>query len=255
MAIFKPTSESTNCPKQDTGRRSFIRKAGVAASAALASAAAGIAGTGRDRHPAKTDEARQLANRIGILEDAEAVRGLCRQHAGYLDRGRYEEAVGLFADDGAAVYNGGLYAGREQGVRRLYCGAFGRGRTGKSMEPAPGFGFDPADHPETVEVASDRTTAVCRFPYSMRAGAPMVSDSSLVALARLQGEGIRQWWEGGIQEVSCVKTGGAWKIGRVEYRLLARADYRPGRTSAEAIDVPPCARTFPADPSGPDTLV
>jgi hypothetical protein len=66
-----------------------------------------------------------------------------------------------------------------------------------------------------------------------------------------------KWWEGGIHEVSYVKDiqDEAWKIKRIEYRVLSKADYRAGRSYAKPIDVPAFSKTYPADPTGPDKLI
>jgi hypothetical protein len=159
----------------------------------------------------------------------------------------------MFTDDAEVVYNGGLFAGKE-GIRRLFCDHFASGRTGKRIEPAPGFEMDPAQQLDIVDVAGDRRTATGRFPYSIQVGSPMAGDSSLVEMARLQGEGIVLWWESGIHEVSYVKHGSTWKIRKLEYLVNSAADYRPGRSSSRPISVPQFSKTFPESPSGPDKL-
>jgi hypothetical protein len=89
----------------------------------------------------------------------------------------------------------------------------------------------------------------------MQVGEPMTADSSLVEMARLQGEGIVKWWEGGTYQASYVKVGENWKIKRLEYRAASKADYRPGQTSAKPIDVPAFSSLFPKNPTGPDKLI
>jgi hypothetical protein len=85
----------------------------------------------------------------------------------------------------------------------------------------------------------------------------MASDSQLVQMARLQGEGIMKWCEGGLYEISYVKDikNGSWKIQRLEYRVLSKTDYRPGRSYAKSISVPLFAKSYPEDPAGPDRLI
>ena len=56
----------------------------------------------------------------------------------------------------------------------------------------------------------------------------MTDDSQLVQMARLQGEGIVKWWEGGIHELFCMKDGGIWKIKRLHYNLTFRTPYEEG---------------------------
>jgi hypothetical protein len=254
MATIKPTAENESGPKPDTGRRSFIWKTGAAMSAVVASAVAGFSKSGTDGSEGLEGQIDRLSAQLGSLEDANAIRRMHREYESRLTEGRYEEVVDLFAEDAEVIYNGGLFAGKE-GVRRLYCNHFAPGLTGKKIEPAPGFAPDPEQQLDIVEVARDRRTASGQFPYSMQVGEPMTGDSSLVAMARLQGEGIVKWWEGGICEMSCVKDGESWRIRKIEYRAASKADYRPGRTCAKPIDVPAFSIVFPKNPMGPDRLV
>jgi hypothetical protein len=78
-----------------------------------------------------------------------------------------------------------------------------------------------------------------------------------VKMARLQGGGIMKWCEGGTYEASYVKDvkDGSWKIAKLEYRVSTKTDYRPGRADANPISVPQFAKTYPKDPSGPDSLI
>jgi hypothetical protein len=254
MAILKPTSVAGDSPKPDTGRRSFIWKTGAAMSAVIASAAAGIGKPKADPDAGLQDQLAHLSNRIGSLEDANAIRRLHQEYQSRLDQGMYEEVAGMFADDAEVVYNGGLFTGKK-GIRRLYCEHFASGRTGKTIQPAPGFETDPVQQLDIVEVAGDRKNATGQFPYSMQVGAPMTGDSSLVEMARLQGEGIVSWWESGIHETSYVKKDSAWKIRRLTHRVISKADFKPGRSYAKPIEVPAFSSIFPKNPTGPDRLV
>jgi hypothetical protein len=254
MATSKPTSETSKSPKRHTGRRTFIWKTGAVMSAVVASAVAGFSKSGADRGTGLQDQVDRLSRRLGGLEDANAIRRLHQGYESHLTEGAYEEVVGMFADDAEVVYNGGLFAGKE-GIRRLYCDHFAPRLCGKKIEPAPGFELDAAQQQDIVEVAADRRTAAGRFPYSMQVGEPMTANSSLVDMARLQGEGIVKWWEGGRYEASYVKVGEGWKIKRLEYRAVSKADYKPGQMYAKPIDVPAFSSVFPKHPTGPDKLI
>ena len=76
-------------------------------------------------------------------------------------------------------------------------------------------------------------------------------------MARLQGDGVRTWWEGGVYNVTYAKdvVDGRWRITRLEYNTLSRADYRSGRSYAKPISVSPISTRYPEDPQGPDALV
>ena len=224
-------------------------------SSVIVSAGAGVSNTRSDSNASLKDQVDRLSNRIGSLEDANAIRRMHQTYESYLDRGMYEEVVDMFTDDGEVVFNGGPFAGKNKGIRRLFCDLFSSGMTGKKLRFAPGFEQDPAQELDIVEVAKDRKSARGQFPFSMQVGKPMNDDSPLVKMARLQGQGIVKWWEGGIYEAFYVKIGETWKIKRLEYQVSAKADYRPGRSHARPIDVPDFANTYPEDQAGPDKLV
>jgi hypothetical protein len=234
--------------KPDSGRRSFLWKAGAAMSAAVAAAVPGMAKSG----DSKDAEADRLAHQLGVLEDEKAIRALHQTYEALLDGGQYEGVSGLFKEDASVVFNGGVFKGKNS-VARLYRDHFSAGLTGKKIGPAPGF--EAAQ--EAVIVAADRKSAQARFPYSIQVGAPMASNSSLVQLARLHGEGIMKWCESGVYEISYTKCrkDGSWKIAKLEHQVMASTDYRPGKAYANAVSVPQFAKTYPKDPSGPDSLI
>ena len=221
--------------RADTGRRSFIWKAGVTASAALAAAVPGMSSHSSHENDASA-EAKRLADKLGMLEDEKSIRALHQKYEILLDGGKYENVLGLFAESAAVVFGGKVFKGRD-GISQLYCDRFSSGMTGRKIGTAPGFAIDAVQHPESIAVSADRMSATARFHYSIQVGIPMTSESQLVQMARLQGEGIRKWCEGGIYEVSYVKDtrDGSWKISRLEHRIMSQTDYRPGRTYANPI--------------------
>ena len=251
----KLTSESQNSAKQPgADRRSFIKKTGAVAAAAFATAVAGVSKTTADKVDSSKEQMDRLSNQLGILEDADAIRKMHQAYEFHLDEGDYEEVVALFAQDGEAYFNGGIFQGKEKGVRRLYLDNFSQGLTGKKMEPAPEFKLNLEQQREQIEVAPDRKSAKARFHFSMQVGTPIISDSQLIQMARLQGEGIVKWWEGGICEVSYVKERDIWKIRRLEYRVTGQAQYTPGWSYSKPIVVPAFSNTYPENPTGPDKL-
>jgi hypothetical protein len=254
MNILKSHSKPDSSLKPDKGRRSFVWRAGAAMSAMAASAVAGISKSSPDSDDGSKSAMDRLSNQVGRLEDANAIRRLHDTYESHLNKGMYEEAAGMFVDEAEAVYNGGLFAGKK-GIRRLYCDHFASRQAGKKITPAPGFEPDASEQQEIVEVAADRKTASCQFSYSMQVGEPMAGNSSLEQMARLQGEGIVKWWEGGVCEANYVKVGESWKIQRLEYKPVSKADYRPGQIYSKPIDAPAFSMTYPANPTGPDKLV
>lgn len=236
-------ANSTGC-----SRRSFFWTMGAGVSTALASTAA-LAGT-------ETADDVGVSRQLASLKDEKAVRELHRAFERAMDAGLYEEVIGMFADDAEVIFNGGVFRKRSRGVSRLYLDRFRAGKTGKRMEPAPGFEVSAERQQDRVRVSPDHRSAEAVFPYSIQVGAPIESDTSFVVMARLQGEGVRTWWEGGTYDVTYVKEpgDGRWKISMLVYNTLSRADYRPGRTYAGPISVLPLSTRYPADPQGPDAL-
>jgi len=238
-------------------RRSFFWKMGAVSAALVPTAllpAALPAVSAAGAEPATADDP---ALRAALLEEEKALRQLHQAFEQAQDKDLHEEVIGMFAEDAEVIFNGGVFRTRGQGVRRLYRERFRAGKSGRRMEPAPGFELAADQQRESVQVSPDRLSANAVFPYSIQVGTPFESENSLASMARLHGEGVRAWWEGGAYQVTYRKdvTDSRWTISRLEYRTLARADYRPGRTYAAPIAVTRLSKRFPADQLGPDELV
>ena len=226
-------TEKTECSQP--ARRSFMKKSGVALSGVLAAAVAGSANAAPSANTAG-----DLELRLGMLEDANAVREVYRTYESALNQGRYEDALNLFAADSQVSFDGGIFTGKEKGVRRLYMENFRQGLTGKKIEMS---GLSADMTAESIEAAADRKSANAVFPYSMRVGTPMDESLQLVQMARLHGGGIQYRGESGHCEVSFVKNGEGWKISRIEYR------------SAPADETVRFTKTYPENVLGPDRLI
>lgn len=248
--------KSNTQEQADTGRRSFMWKVGAGMSAVLVAAVPAIAKpviSGDKKLKTSVDS---LSRQVAILENEKSIREIHRIYEDMLDKGMYSEVLNMFTDDAEVIFNGGVFKGNH-GVRRLFCDYFGAGMTGKRIDQAPGFQVNPDQKQNIVKIAPDQKSAKASFAYSIQVGAPIISDSLLVKMARLQGEGVKKWWEGGVYELSYIKDikEGNWKIKRLEYKTLSRADYKPGRTCARDISVPQFSKVFPEDEMGPDRLV
>ncbi|MEJ2111793.1 MAG: nuclear transport factor 2 family protein [Acidobacteriota bacterium] len=193
----------------------------------------------------------ELSNRIGILEDTEAIRNLQHAYGYYIDKCLYEDVVDLFAENGEVHFFGSIYRGKEEGVRRLYVGNFLQGFTGG--KPGPVYGFL-LDHPQlqgVIHVAPDRKTAKGRFRSVMQAGFHESSPTAKAAIER--GESPMVWWEGGIYENTYVREDGIWKFQVLNYNPLWHADYESGWGKTKMIyDVSTPPTLYPEDPTGPD---
>lgn len=247
------TPKSRKTESADNSRRSFVWKLGAGASAVLAS----VAGTVRAETPtADTSEADTATSRVALLEEEKVLRQLHQRFEQAMDKGMPEDVIGMFADDAEVVFNGGVFSQRTNGVSRLYGERFPSGKTGGRMEPAPGFEVAADQQRDSVDVSLDLRSATAVFPYSIQVGMPFETETSLAAMARLHGEGVRTWWEGGAYKVTYRKDdAGSWKIGRLEYDTQSRADWRSGRSYAQPIAVAGFSTRFPVDQQGPDDLV
>lgn len=230
-----------------SSRRSFISRLGVGVSGALA-AATGVA---RPDFPREDGS----AQRVAMLEAEKELRQLHKRFEQAMDDGQHADVIGMFATDAEVVFNGGVFQG-SRGVARLYREHFPSGKIGASMQPAPGFELSASQQIDSVAVSADLKSATAVFPYSIQVGAPIETVSSLAAMARLHGEGVRTWWEGGQYRANYRKdAAGAWKISRLGYNTLSRADWREGRSYALPMAAVPLPVRFPQDAQGPDELV
>ena len=195
-------------------RRSFFLKAGAALSVPLAIPAAAVSQT----HPG--DDVDSLRHRLARLEDENAIRELHRSYARHLNGQRFEELVGLFANESEVRLGGRSFLGRDAGIRALYVG---------HSESADGIRNEPVqrsllDHPrpeDSIEVAPDRRSARARFSARVQIEAALLSTLPLVEMARQQGQGTLTWWELGVFENDYVRDGTGWKISRLRYLALA----------------------------------
>lgn len=251
------TLKSNTQKQADAGRRSFIWKVGAGMSAVLAATLPAVAKPLISKDNKLETSVGSLTKQVAILEDEKKIRALNKAYENFLDKGMYSDVLDLFSDDAEVIFNGGVFKGKGKGLDRLFCNHFKSGLTGKTIDQAPGFEVNQEQQQDLVEIASDQKSAKARFSYSIQVGSPLESDSTLVQMARSQGEGIQKWWEGGVYELSYVKgiKEGSWKIQRLEYKTLSRADYKPGRSYAKEISIPQFAKVDPKDPVGPDRLV
>jgi len=186
-----------------------------------------------------------LARRVGLLEDAEAVRALHFKYGYYFDAALYEQIVELFSDSAELRFLNGVYCGKA-GARRLYCGwlreVWTEGREGLIR----GLLYDHLMLQDVVDVAPDGLTAKGRFRGFMQGGFHESASKPPRAPHAV--------WEGGVYENEYVKEDGVWKIRLFDYNMLWQADYDKGWTRS-ATHLTPLTRTFPEDPVGPDELV
>jgi hypothetical protein len=189
----------------------------------------------------------KLEQRVGELEDINAIRRLHWAYGYYIDFNLPEQVADLFAEDGSVVFLSGEYVGRA-GVLRLYGdwiqGIFTNGKPG----PINGLLLDHFQMQDIITVAPDRKTAKGRFRGMLFGG---WHDQFL---DEKPAEVPQQFMEAGIYENDYVLENGAWKIKRLDYKMQWQGDYETGWAHTVA-HLQPAVKCFPENPIGPDFIL
>ena len=198
--------------------------------------------------PDRTEERlTALEQRVGELEDVNAIRRLHWAYGYYIDFNRAEDVVQLFSDDGAVVFLSGEYRGHA-GIRRLYDTWFKSLFLAPGEEgPAYGFLLDHFQMQDIITIAPDRQTAKGRFRGLLFGGSHESRE--------YKPEGVPlQFYEAGIYENDYVRVDGVWKIRRLDYMMQWQADYESGWSKTVA-HLQPAVGQYPDNPIGPDVIL
>jgi hypothetical protein len=192
-----------------------------------------------------TSEIAKLSAEVDQLEGARAVRKLQRAYGYYVDRGLWDEASDLFADDATVeIGQDGVYVGRAR--IKEYFKRLGGGQDGLKY----GQLYEHAQLQPEVDVAADGLSAKGRWRELQMTGH----------------FGKDAFWGDAVEENSYVRDGGVWKIKSLHVytnfiaphvggwpRLKpAPADWRTEAAKAFPPDRPPTERYRPfPDPDIP----
>jgi hypothetical protein len=204
----------------------------TAASACLLSLLASGCGGG----PSAGDTARAAALEARIaaleqrkerIEDVNAIERLQHAYGYYADRGLWDEAANLFADDGTIEIGlDGVYVGQErvrQYLRTLSGGrpALSDGELGERLQVMP-----------VITLAPDGLTAKARWRAIL-----------------LEGElGGQAFWGEGPYENEYIKDGGVWKIQSLHWYQALYVPYEGGwQTKPDPTGAKYVSGTLPAD--------
>jgi hypothetical protein len=162
-------------------------------SALLAAAMTMACGTvhAQASRPGPAAEIARLSADVDQLEGARAIRKLQRAYGYYIDRGLWDEAADLFADDGTVeIGMDGIYVGKAR--IREYLQRLGGGKPGLSY----GQLYEHAQLQPEVDVAADGLTAKGRWRELQMTGH----------------FGKDAFWGDAVEENAYVKEGGVWKL-------------------------------------------
>lgn len=148
-----------------------------------------------------------LEEEIRTLKDTNEIEVLQRAYGYYLEHWMDQEVIDCFSDSPDVVLS--LYEGTwlgKDGIRRYF---------GRDRSTDPEFLHQVMQLSPIIHVAPDGKSAKGRW-YSWG------------AVAAPAGNGVRQFFMGGIYESEYVKEDGVWKILKLQYNLQISADPKEG---------------------------
>jgi hypothetical protein len=173
-----------------------------------------LGGCGGGASPEDAARRNELAARIAVLEerkerieDVGAVERLQHAYGYYVDRGLWDEAANLFADDGTLeIALDGVYVGKARVRDYLYARGGGRrglpaGRLDEHLQVMP-----------VITLGADGTSAKARWR----------------AIALIGEHGGEAFWGEGPYENEYVKEGGVWKIKSLHWYQALHVPYAGG---------------------------
>lgn len=175
----------------------------------------------------------QLENRLGILEDIEAIQRLQRIYGYYIDNRLWAEMTGLFAAQGAEMEIGrrGRYLGKEN-ILPFLREVLGQGRSGLDRNEF----INHMQLQGVVTVHPDRRHAEGRWRALIQGSPPPGGNAML--------------WAEGVYENTYVKEDGQWKIARLWWVPTFYVCH-PGYETVAFSSGPPSDVLPPQAPSAP----
>jgi hypothetical protein len=181
------------------------------------------------------DRIAQLEERLGIVEDREAIERLQYQYGFYLDNRMWREVADLFTDAAPSIEIGrrGSYVGKDR-VYRFLRDVLGEGRWGLVKDEI----INHIQLQMVTTLSGDRRTAKSRSRAIVQGNSPPGSGSML--------------WAEGLYENDYVKEAGSWKIQRLWwvptfYVKVAGFDQAVFQSGPESSDFPPDVPSAPPD--------
>ena len=178
-------------------RRHFFLRGGAALGAGVA-AAAGATSLTPTAAPGEQPDARA---------DREAIRQLHMAFMSRMEAQAYEAAAGLFAEQ--AQLQLGEVSAEGPTIGKVLAEQY-REHRAASLHSA--YRPNSAQQQDVVTVSADQRQATALYHVDVRITSPLRGNSTLVQMARLQGQMAVQRWESGCIEARYVKARGEWKM-------------------------------------------
>ena len=141
------------------------------------------------------------------LADREAIRQLHIAFMGRMEAHAYEAAAQLFAEQ--AELRLGEVSAEGSAIGTVLAEQY-RHQRAASLHSA--YRPNSAQEQDVVTVSADQQHATALYHVDVRLTCPLQGNSTLVQMARLQGQMAVQRWESGHIEASYVKARGEWKM-------------------------------------------
>ncbi|MET0293191.1 MAG: nuclear transport factor 2 family protein [Steroidobacteraceae bacterium] len=193
--------------RKTTTRRAFFASGGAMLGAGVAATAVAAAPS-----PAMS-ELEQLKAEVARSAARDAIRELHARFLAAMQAQSYGAVPALF-EDGATLALGGLTACGRGAIAGALDDQY-RCQSGVELHTA--YRHDALRDAGTVTVADDGHHATATFPVEVEISAPLVGDSAVIAMARLQGHVADRRWEHGRFEVEYTSRAGQWMITSLNY--------------------------------------
>jgi SnoaL-like protein len=165
--------------KTRSSRRAFFLQSGAALGTGLAATAG-----------AAVLENGSSAASPRLAEEREAIRRLTFAFMSLVERQQHDSAAALFVAPAQYRHTNLIHGAYRQNVTRQQ---------------------------DTILISADGLRASATTHVEVEVSTPLAGDSTLVQMARLQGNVAERHWESGRFEAQYMKTGGQWKMTTLNY--------------------------------------
>jgi hypothetical protein len=196
-------------------RRSFFLKGTAALGAGLASAGAG-AFTLFDPSQSVQEQMNELYQRLGTLEDREALNHLYLTLTTLLENRAYDAVAELFTEDASVELHDINLTGKDA-VKKLFMKEYNEQKI-SAMHTA--HRRDQTQKKDLISVGGNRKQAHASFYNQVLICKPIRGQSVLADMARQQGMTAQSYWENGRYDISFILIHDQWRISGLRYHKV-----------------------------------